>query len=209
MTNFITPQKSFSFNQPPVLTEKSSTNSLKAGESVVPVELSQPTAMIKTIDGKIKVKSYNQAFITKIKNRLGDIAVGLTNDEIIKCYEERENVEKEDPVLNIKHFRMEDDGRIKVELDWNYSFIRYLAENGITAETEDETIQKYLSLITRNVITNEAEIGYDNNEFNIEPDELDEQARIELEEAARIMADQIEQINAEKKKRRVRKKKVL
>lgn len=40
---------------------------------------------------------------------------------------------------------------IKLELDWNDEFIRYLKENGITGPDEETVVQKWLALIDRNI----------------------------------------------------------
>lgn len=37
----------------------------------------------------------------------------------------------------------EDDGRIKVEFNWNSAFIKHLDELGFTAETEEDTVQLF------------------------------------------------------------------
>lgn len=52
-----------------------------------------------------------------------------------------------------------EDGRVKIECDWNTPFIRQLAENGVTGETEEDYISQYIVLVSRIVAArlNEAE----------------------------------------------------
>ena len=132
-----------------------------------------PWADISYIDQQIHVKSYNPAFVEKLKRQMGDLTLDIGED-----------------------------GRIKMKLDWNPAFIRHLADNGIIAETEDEAIQQYLSLLTNKVAE---DISPDSSREDIDAAfrDLDQETQAELEEAARMVS---EQANAIKKARKPRRK---
>jgi hypothetical protein len=158
---------------------------------------STPWADISYIGKKVKVRSYNQSFVDDLKSRMGDLIDGKTDDEIVKLFSDRENLELEEPRLDVLHSGISDDGRIKMKLDWNQAFIRHLADNGIIAETEEEAIEMYLSLLVSN---RKNEIS--NEDVDAAFGDINAEAIAELEEAAR----QIEEKNAERGRVRVRKK---
>jgi hypothetical protein len=116
---------------------------------------STPWADIGYDGKKLLVKGFNKAFVDEQRNKQGDLCDGKTDKEIVNLFVDRENVEREDPKLDIIHMGIEADGKIKVKLDWNRAFIRHLQENGISGETEDEAIQAYLQLLTMNELQGE------------------------------------------------------
>ncbi len=107
-----------------------------------------PWADINYVAGRMKVNAYNKRFVDDLRQKMGDLTEGLSDDDVIKLFTDRENIELEEPKLDVVHSGIDEDGRIKMQLDWNPAFIRHLADNGIQAETEEEAIQMYLSLLT-------------------------------------------------------------
>ena len=150
---------------------------------------SAPWADISYVDGAMRVKAYNKAFVNKLIDKLGVLTDGKTDDEIVNLFVSRENIKAEEPRLDVKHSGITEDGRIKMELDWNSSFIHHLAENGITAETEDEAVQKYLSLLTHKVADDITTDMLSREDVDAAFHDLDEEAAAELAEAARQVSE--------------------
>jgi hypothetical protein len=149
------------------------------------------------IDGKMSVEDYNKSFADNLKKRFGDQLIdGKTDDQIVELYISRENIQYEEPFLEVKHSGITDDGRIKMEMDWNTAFIKHLAANGIEAETEEEAVQKYLSLLTSNALEHEG-VSEEDAELR---DQLEAETQAELEIAAQQLMDSF----AEKKQTRKR-----
>ena len=100
----------------------------------------------------------------------------------MKLFIDRENIEHEDPKLEVKHSGIMEDGQIKIELDWNSAFIRHLAENGITGETEEEAVRAYLELLTLGTLSPELR-EFTDEEIDNAFAEQDRELEAELEEA--------------------------
>jgi len=160
-----------------------------------------PWADIEYVGKKIKVNDYNKLFIDDLKVKLGNLIDGLSEADIIKLYVERENIELEEPRLDVKHAGISEDGRIKMELDWNTAFIRHLADNGISAETEDEAIQIYLSMLTHSLGDDVTTDMLSKDDVDAAFHDLDEEAAAELEEAARQIEEKSEVIKKSRKPR--------
>lgn len=79
----------------------------------------------------------------------------------------------EAPRLDIVHMGLERDGIAKVKLDWNTEFILHLADNGISAETEEEAVQLYLQMLTAKKFDEFSEIIEENFKDFPEIDEVD------------------------------------
>ncbi len=145
-----------------------------------------PWADFQYINDRLSVKDYNPAFIKKLRNTLGDVIDNeMTDEEIIGVYVDRENIEREDPRLDVIHLGIETDGRVKVELDWNQAFINHLKKHGITGETESEAIEAYLSMLSSRAAD---EVGTEQDVFSREMineafSEIDIIANRELDEA--------------------------
>src|ERR1035437_6654668 len=55
-------------------------------------------------DGKLVVVDYNQGFVLKLRASFGDLIDDTTtDDDIVKLYVERENLEREEPRLEVIH----------------------------------------------------------------------------------------------------------
>ena len=117
----------------------------------VPQEDPKPQADFYFENGKIKVKSFNKAFIADLKTKIGDIGDGKSDEQLVQLYLDRENVEREEPRLDVVHMGIAQDGSIKMQLDWNRSFINHLRENNIEGATEEQAVQKYLAMLTHDV----------------------------------------------------------
>jgi len=160
----------------------------------------EPWADVNIISGKIQVKSYNKAFVENIKLKMGDLTDGLNDQAVVDLFSGRENVELEEPRLDVVHSGIDNDGRIKMELDWNTAFIRHLAENGIEAESEEEAVQMYLSLLTHQAADDITPAMLSKEDVDAAFHDLDDEAAAELAEAARQVE---ERATAIKKSRKV------
>lgn len=142
----------------------------------------EPQASFTRKNGKLEVTSYNKAFVNSIRSDLAAIIPdGATDDEVIALYVGRENIEREEPKLTVLHSGIEDDGRIRVELDWNQAFIKHLAKHGITGETDEDAVSTYLQQVVQDAGRDlEPESPFD-NPF----EEIDEELSREYDEAAR------------------------
>ena len=160
-----------------------------------------PWADIEYVGKKVKVNDYNKLFLEDLKIKLGNLVDGLSETDIIKLYVERENIELEEPRLDVKHAGISEDGRIKMELDWNTAFIRHLADNGISAETEDEAIQLYLSMLTHHLGDDVTNDMLSRDDVDVAFHDLDAEAAAELEEAARQISEKSEGIKKSRKPR--------
>lgn len=110
-----------------------------------------PRANVSYVAGKLYVKDYNKAFVDDLRVKLGaELTDDKTDEEIVNLFVSRENIEQEEPYLNVVHSGIDADGRIKMKLDWNHSFINLLKKNGITGENDEEAIHRYLLLLTHN-----------------------------------------------------------
>jgi hypothetical protein len=147
----------------------------------------EPWADLQFTDGKLKVVDYNQAFVKKLRSQFGDLVTDQTSDDdVVKLYVDRENLEREEPRLEVLHMGIEEDGQLKIKLDWNKAFIDHLRKNGIVGETEDEAIKEYLSRLTTETADAQGEIGdvLTREQINEAFREIDIVAESELEEAA-------------------------
>lgn len=147
-------------------------------------ESDKPEAQIIFKDGRMKVESYNQAFIIDLKIKLGDLTINKTDEEIIATFMSREELTLEEPRLDVNHTGITEDGRVQMKLDWNSAFIKHLKQNGITGETEEAAVNKYLALITKQAAV-EIEGLLDSMDPNAAMLELDEILAAELDEAAK------------------------
>ena len=56
-----------------------------------------------------------------------------------------------DPWVDVRGITDADDGRFKIEMDWNDAFIDECKRQGLSGTSDEQIIQKYLSLLTRNL----------------------------------------------------------
>lgn len=147
----------------------------------------EPWADLQFSDGKLIVVDYNQAFVTKLRTSFGDlIDESTTDDDIVKLYVDRENVNREEPRLEVLHMGIEEDGQLKIKLDWNKAFIDHLNKNGITGETEDEAIKAYLARLTTETADVEGELTdvMSREKINEAFRDIDNETQRELDEAS-------------------------
>lgn len=147
---------------------------------------SEPWADLQFIDGKLKVVDYNPAFVKKLRVQFGDLVTDETSDDnVVKLYVDRENLEREEPRLEVIHMGIEEDGQLKIKLDWNKAFIDHLKKNGITGETEDEAIKEYLSRLTTQTADEQGELPdvLTRDQINEAFRDLDDELQKELDEA--------------------------
>jgi hypothetical protein len=156
-----------------------------------------PWADVRFVNGKMSVEDHNDAFTENLRSRLGDLTTDKTDEQVIDLFVGRENIQYEEPYLDVKHSGIDEDGRVKMEMDWNTAFIRHLKENGIEAETEEEAVQKYLSLLTSSYFHEHDESLEKDAELR---EQLESETRAELDIAAQQLFDSFE-----KRKRKVTK----
>jgi hypothetical protein len=145
----------------------------------------EPNAEFVFVDGKLKIKNFNGAFVDELKSKLGDLSDGKTDAQLVELYLDRENLEREEPKLEVIHLGLKEDGTASMKLDWNRAFINHLRENGIEAETEDMAIEMYLQLLQRKV---DLDLNHEENADNAFAD-IDAELGQEFE-AARKLAEQ-------------------
>lgn len=147
----------------------------------------EPWADLQYSDGKLVVVDYNQAFVSKLRASFGDLIDDTTSDDsIVKLYVDRENLDREEPKLEVLHMGIGEDGQLKIKLDWNKAFIDHLHRNGISGETEDEAIKEYLSRLTTETADNQGELSdvLSRDQINEAFRDIDNVAQRELDEAA-------------------------
>jgi outer membrane protein assembly factor BamA len=147
----------------------------------------EPWADLQFTNGKLIVVDFNEAFVANLRTKLGDlIDENMTDEDIVKLYVDRENLEREDPRLEVVQLGIEGDGQLKIKLDWNKAFIDHLRKNGITGETEDDAIKEYLSRLTTATADAEGELPdvLSRDQINEAFKDIDNVAQRELDEAA-------------------------
>lgn len=167
------------FGQEPAVVPPTEKELKKAG--------TEPWADLQYSDGKLVIVDYNQGFVSKLRSSFGDlIDDSTTDDDIVKLYVDRENVDREEPRLEVVHLGIEEDGQLKIKLDWNKAFIDHLHKNGITGETEDEAIKAYLARLTTETADQEGELPdvMSREQINEAFRDIDNVAQRELDEAA-------------------------
>lgn len=104
---------------------------------------------------------WNQAFIKDLikKGHKGD-----TDSEVFQSYltrqeeEERQRVIAEErekkrlsaePWVEVVGEKIDEDGRIELQLDWNASFVKYLRLNGFRGATDDVLVQAWLAALEK------------------------------------------------------------
>lgn len=159
----------------------------------------EPWADLQFLNGKLVVVDYNDPFVKNLRATLGDLVDDETSDDVVvQLYVDRENLEREEPRLEILHMGIEEDGQLKIKLDWNKAFIDHLRKNGIVGETEDDAIKAYLSRLTTETADIEGELGdvLTRDQINEAFRDIDNVAQRELDDAAASVK------NAKKPRRR-------
>ncbi len=65
---------------------------------------------------------------------------------------DKELRESAEPWVEIRAIVVDPKDGARIDLDWNPAFIVYLNNNGITGVDEDSTIQKYITLLLRDIL---------------------------------------------------------
>ena len=71
--------------------------------------------------------------------------------ELKRLEEEKAEKEKE-PWVDIKGIMEDPKNGIRVDLDWNDAFVDYLRENGITGADDEVVVQKWITMLYRDLI---------------------------------------------------------
>lgn len=59
--------------------------------------------------------------------------------------------ESDEPWVDVKAIGQEKDN-IKIELDWNDAFVKYLKDNGFTGSNDEEIVHRYIAIMYRQLI---------------------------------------------------------
>lgn len=104
---------------------------------------------------------WNQAFIKELIKR-GH--TGNTDSEVFQSYlarqdeEERQRIVTEErekkrnspePWVEVMSDKIDEDGRIEIQLDWNDAFIHYLRMNGFRGANEEVLVQSWLAALEK------------------------------------------------------------
>lgn len=81
------------------------------------------------------------------KKQLADENIELKQK--IDQYENRSN--SDEPWIAVTSERFDKNKGIAIGLDWNDAFIDYLHDNGVTGETDEEVVGKYLTFLYSNL----------------------------------------------------------
>jgi hypothetical protein len=77
-------------------------------------------------------------------------------DEVIQAIEDKKQAEinerNNEPWVDIKGIVEDPKHGIRVDLDWNEAFVEYLRENGITGVDEEVVVQKWITMLYRDLI---------------------------------------------------------
>lgn len=107
--------------------------------------------------------NWNQAFIQDLKNKnyVGDTEDSLVEDYLKKQSEneakrlvelERDEKRKSsEPWVEVIGEKMDKEGLIELQLDWNDAFIKYLRQHGFRGATDDVIVQQWLISLDRSM----------------------------------------------------------
>lgn len=111
----------------------------------------QPWAIEKhDASGSLMILDYNHAYLKDIRSRLPDEMISsMSNQQVIQLWIDRYNHEHVEPKLEVVHAGIDEHGQIKMKLDWNHMFIKLLKRQGVPGETEEEMVENYLMMVTR------------------------------------------------------------
>lgn len=80
-------------------------------------------------------------------------------DKLRKDFEElqqkvagKPSEESAPPWVNIKGIEEDPTKGIKIDLDWNDSFVAYLKKNGMTGTTDEQVVQKWIALLYKEML---------------------------------------------------------
>lgn len=72
--------------------------------------------------------------------------------EEIKEVEESKKPEKETPRVEILGIVHDLEKGVKISLDWNQEFVDYLRENGVLGEDDEVVVQKWITMLFRDIL---------------------------------------------------------
>jgi len=84
----------------------------------------------------------------KTAQEIEDAAVARFHAEQEKVVEEK----NKEPWVDIKGMVEDPEHGIKVDLDWNDEFVEYLRENGITGVDDEVVVQKWITMLYRDLV---------------------------------------------------------
>jgi len=74
-----------------------------------------------------------------------------------KAAEEAKAIKDQEPWVEIKGLLEDPKNGIRVDLDWNEAFVTYLRDNGITGVDEEIVVQKWITMLYRDLIEQDQE----------------------------------------------------
>jgi len=89
----------------------------------------------------------------KVKKEAEEAAIAkIKAEQEAKEEAEKKLRESSDPWVDIKAIVHDPEKGVQIELDWNEAFIEYLKANNYTGVDEEAIIQKYLAVLTQNIV---------------------------------------------------------
>lgn len=99
-------------------------------------------------------KTLKEELLSELKDKetLRREQLAADRSEKLKAHEQYVKTMKEslDPWVDIQGFTETDSG-IRLQLDWNDAFVNYLKENGISGTDDENTVQKWVTLLLRDM----------------------------------------------------------
>ena len=77
-------------------------------------------------------------------------------EEIKEKEEEPKAPEKETPRVEVLGIVHDPKRGVKISLDWNQEFVDYLRENGVLGEDDEVVVQKWITMLFRDILEEES-----------------------------------------------------
>lgn len=71
-----------------------------------------------------------------------------------KKQDEKDKKNSNEPWVQVIGEHVDDEHGIKIELDWNDAFVKYLRKNGYTGVSDEAVVQKWLTHLYQHLIEN-------------------------------------------------------
>lgn len=85
-------------------------------------------------------------------------------EEKARLEEEQRMKNSDEPWVEIRGIVEDKEKGIKIELDWNDAFVKYLRKNGYTGVDDDAVIQRYIAVLSKQVADDMADEQVNENE---------------------------------------------
>lgn len=117
----------------------------------LPLSSNNPTAVdVKQAPQKNTQKTNTRNKKTSVaKRNIQPIIPDMGSSKLSNLEQKSQN-----PMVRILGESVSEEEGIKIELDWNPAFIKYLRKNGLTATNDEQLIQKWIAMLYRDLIEN-------------------------------------------------------